>query len=107
MMHRTFRAIMVLTMLVLAAVVVGQVPQAAAEGKKLEVRSGDSMNDLLSGLVGSSVELTLRNGSALSGKLAVVHQHLVVLASLRGKEFYDAVIRIEDVSAVTVRMRDR
>ena len=107
MTKRAFQAVLSLTVLVLVAVLAVQVPQAAAEEKKLEVRSGDSMGDLLSGLVGSSVDLTLRSGTALSGKLAAVHQHLVVLASLRGKEFYDAVIRIEDVSAVTIRMRDR
>jgi small nuclear ribonucleoprotein (snRNP)-like protein len=94
-------------MLALAAVLLGPLPCFAGEEKKLEVRSGDTMGDLLTKLVGSSVEVTLRNGTAMSGKLAMVHQHLAVLASLKGKEFYDAVIRIDDVSAVTVRMRDR
>jgi len=94
-------------LLSLAVVLMGPLPCSAGEEKKLEVRAGDTMSDLLAKLVGSPVELTLRNGTILSGKLAMVHQHLVVLASLKGKEFYDAVIRIDDVSAVTVRMRDR
>ncbi len=80
---------------------------ARAEEKKLELRQGDVMADVLGRLVGSSVEVTLRSGTSLSGKLTKVHQQLAVVSELSRKEFYDAVVRIDEISAVTVRMRDR
>ncbi len=80
---------------------------AFAEEKKLDIRQADTMGDVLGRMTGSPVDLTLRSGASLSGKLAKVHQNIAVLSELRGKEFYDAVVRIDDISAVTVRMRDR
>ena len=62
---------------------------------------------MLGSLVGASVDLTLRSGTVLSGKVASVQQNVMVLAELRGKEFYDAVVRIEDISAVSVRVRSK
>ena len=106
-MQRVAGAFTLAMAMVLLFLAVGMVPPALGEEKKLELREADTMADLLGRLVGTTVELTLRNGSSLSGRLAKVHQHVLVLASLRGKEFYDAVIRVEDVSAVTVRMRER
>jgi small nuclear ribonucleoprotein (snRNP)-like protein len=79
----------------------------SAEEKKIELRQNDAMADFLGRLAGSSVEVTLRGGTSMAGKLKAVHQHLAVLSELRSREFYDAVIRIDDISAVTVRMRDR
>ena len=106
-MKRMVLAPAILAVVVFCSPLAGMSQQAVAEEKTVELRAGDTMGELLGRLVGSSVELTLRNGTALSGKLSAVHQHLVLLANLRGKEFYDAVIRIEDVSAVSLRMRDR
>jgi small nuclear ribonucleoprotein (snRNP)-like protein len=82
-------------------------PAADTEQKKLDIRQNDTMADFLDGLAGTTVEVALRSGSTLTGRLTKVHQNLAVLSELRGKEFYDAVIRIEDISAVTVRMRDK
>lgn len=86
---------------------VSAAPAADTDQKKLEIRQNDTMTDFLDGLAGTTVEVALRSGSTLTGKLMRVHQNLAVLSELRGKEFYDAVVRIDDISAVTVRMRDK
>ena len=47
--------------------------------------------------------LHLRNGMSLSGTVGDVSDHAVVLTSLTGKEFYDAMITIADISAIEMR----
>ena len=54
----------------------------------------------------SRVAVHLRNGSTLEGKVGGVADHHVVLSGLADRDFYDAVIRIEDISAIEVRARD-
>lgn len=49
--------------------------------------------------------LHLRNGQQLAGKLGGWSDTFVVLTELSGKEVYDAVIRVEDISAVSARAR--
>jgi hypothetical protein len=78
-----------------------------AEEKKFDVREADRINDVLSRSVGTTVKITLRSGTELSGKLTKAGQQVIVLSELAGKEFYDAAVRIDDISAVVVRMRDR
>ena len=49
--------------------------------------------------------LHLRSGATLTGPIGSVGGHFVVLKELSGKEFYDAVVRLEDVCAMEVRAR--
>ena len=51
----------------------------------------------------ASVELQLRNGQSLAGAVAEVGDHYVHLTKLAGRDFYDALVRIEDISAIVVR----
>lgn len=53
------------------------------------------------------VSVHMRNGETLGGKVASLGDHHVVLAELTNREFYDAMIRIEDISAIEVRASDR
>lgn len=53
------------------------------------------------------VELLLRNGQNLTGYVGGVSDHLVVLTNLQGKEFYDALVRIDDISVIQARVRSR
>ncbi len=52
------------------------------------------------------VAVHLRNGETLEGGVGGVADHHVVLSGLADRDFYDAVIRIEDISAIEVRARD-
>jgi hypothetical protein len=53
------------------------------------------------------VSVHMRSGQTFAGKVAGVGDHHVVLAELAEREFYDAVLRIEDISAIEVRARGR
>ena len=51
--------------------------------------------------------LRLGSGDEIEGTVTQVGKSLVHVSRLSGKEFYDAVISIDKVSAVRIRVRDR
>lgn len=53
----------------------------------------------------AKVDLVLRGGTTLSGVVGSVGEHYAVLTQLAGKEFYDALIRIEDIVCLQTRVR--
>lgn len=54
---------------------------------------------------GKKVVVVLQSGTEISGKVASVGDALT-LTELGGKEFYDAVIDLDDISAVQYRARE-
>jgi uncharacterized protein YukE len=64
------------------------------------------LNDLqtqLQGSAGKSVELHLRSGEKMGGKIAQVTDNIVHLSNLTGAEYFDAFVDVKDISAVVVR----
>ena len=59
---------------------------------------------LLQGSAGKAVELHLRSGEKMGGKVAGVTENVVHLSNLTGAEFFDAFIDAKDISAVVVRV---
>jgi len=64
-----------------------------------------TVKSLLQTRVGQSVELVLTSGPRLAGKVVSVAEHLVHLGQLRKMEFFDAVVRLEQIEAVILRVR--
>lgn len=77
---------------------------AAIEGMKYHV--GASLQDNLKSLVRKKVYVTLDSGQTFAGFVKEVGNHFVHLEKLDGKEFFDALIRIEDISAIDAKFRD-
>lgn len=77
----------------------------AIEGISYNVNS--SLNENIKALVGTKVSVTLNSGKTFAGLVREVGTHLVHLEKLDGKEFYDALIRIDDISAIDTRFRKR
>ena len=66
------------------------------------------MAAVLKDLSGKRVTLHLRGGDAeLTGKLAVVGENTVQLSQLANKEFFDAIVAIDTIAAVEVRVRSQ
>ncbi|HQI81014.1 MAG TPA: hypothetical protein PLR71_05560 [Deltaproteobacteria bacterium] len=65
-----------------------------------------SMADNLKPLVGKDVIVHLRSGKTLQGYVKSVGDGLVHLEKLAGREFYDALVRIDDIGAIEVKFRD-
>jgi hypothetical protein len=62
--------------------------------------------DNLRTYVGKDVTVNLRSGKTFQGYVKTVGNGLLHLEKLAGKDFYDALIRIEDISAMEVKFRD-
>ena len=67
----------------------------------------DDMDAVLSAHKGQRVTLILESGKELSGKVASVNEDAVHLMELSGMEFYDAVIELDAIEAVIVRVRNQ
>ncbi len=75
----------------------------AVEGVSYNVNA--SMGDNLKSLYGKRVSVTLNSGKTSTGLVKIVGEHLVHIEKLVGKEYFDALIRIEDISAIDTMFR--
>ena len=66
-----------------------------------------ALRDALIARQDKPVTVMLGSGQELSGKVKAVGGASLVLTELRGKEFFDAVVDLQDVEAVVYRVRDR
>jgi hypothetical protein len=80
---------------------------AQAEEIKLDVKPSAVIRDILTDAVGKRVIVRLVSGEELEGTVIKVGDNLVHLAKLSRRDFYDAVVRIDTISAVILRVRDR
>ena len=90
-------------LLLLAVIAAG--PAAADEAGALNATHtlADNLKQLQA--AGNPAELVLKNGKSYRGKLAAVGDHAVVVSEITGREFFDALIVLEEIAAVEVRAR--
>jgi hypothetical protein len=81
-----------------------QAKVVAIEGMKYQV--GASLQDNLKTLVGKKVYVTLASGKTFAGFVKEVGNHFMHLEKLDKKDFFDALIRIEDISAIDAKFRN-
>ena len=67
----------------------------------------DTIASVLKQQVGKSATLKLASGQDLSGVVRQVGDHVVHLGALKGMEFYDAAVQLDDIAAVVVRARNK
>jgi hypothetical protein len=78
---------------------------AAAQGGGDMTMPAGEIPDVLRARAGKPVTLLLRSGKEYGGTVGDVRGQSVVLKAISGKEFYDALVRIDDISAVEIRNR--
>ena len=91
--------VMIITALICAATSFAQ--------DKTGLQANASVAGILQGSAGKSVELHLRSGEKMGGKVAQVTDSVVHLSNLTGAEYFDAFVDTKDVSAVVVRVAGR
>ena len=64
-----------------------------------------SIADNLKSLLGKQVYVTLDSGKTFAGFVKEVGNHLLHLEKLQDKDYFDALIKIEDISAIDTRFR--
>jgi hypothetical protein len=77
---------------------------AVAEDK-IGFKPSDTPATVLKRNEGQKAEIRLKSGEKLSGKVTAVGEKAVHISELTGQEFYDAVISLDDVSAVIIRVK--
>ena len=72
--------------------------------EKAALQPNATVVSLLAGSTGKSVELHLRSGEKMGGKIAQVTDNVVHLSNLTGAEYFDAFVDVKDISALVVRV---
>lgn len=80
------------------------VPGAFAQSK-LDLKPNDTLHSVLEHQVGKPVELRMKSGEKMGGKLEKVTDRLVHLSQLTDADFSDAAVEIDSIAAVVVRVR--
>ena len=85
---------------------------AQAQQKKVTVLEGTafdtavSLADNIKVFTGKDVFVHLRSGKTIQGYVKTVGNSLLHLEKLAGRDFYDALIRVEDITAIEAKFRD-
>ena len=73
------------------------------EGISYNVNS--SLADNLKSLINQKVSVTLNSGKTFTGFVKEVGNHLMHLEKLDGQDHFDALLQIENISAISTRFR--
>jgi hypothetical protein len=94
-----------LLLALLSTVAVGS-SSLLAQGR-IDLRPDDTIHSVLEAQGGKQVELRMKSGEKIAGKLEKVTGKLVHLSELKEAEFYDAVVDLDSVAAVVLRARSK
>jgi len=75
--------------------------------EKAAIQPNATVVSILQSSAGKAVELHLRSGEKIGGKVGQVTDNIVYLSHLTGAEFYDAFVDVKDVTAVVIRVAGR
>lgn len=89
------------TLRIFALIATLAVTAIAAEG--VGFTANDTTSTVLQRQMGQRVELRLKSGDKLVGKIESVGVSAVHISALAGQELFDAVVNLGDISAVIVR----
>ena len=94
-------------LLLLAIVVVALACSSLPAQEKVTLQPNATVLSILQASAGKAVELHLRSGEKVGGKVGQVTDNIVYLSHLSGAEFYDAFVDVKDISAVVIRAGGR
>lgn len=66
-----------------------------------------SLGENLKSLAGKKIHLSLVGGANLTGTVKAVGNDLLHLEKLEGKEYFDALVRIGEITQIDTRFRDQ
>ena len=79
-------------------------PNAFAQAK-VDLQANDTIRTVLERQVGLPVELRMKTGEKIAGKLQKVTDKLAHLSQLTDASFSDAAVDLESIAAVVVKVR--
>ena len=87
----------------LIAIIVAVACGSLHEQEKASLQPNASILSVLQGTAGKTVEVHLRSGEKMGGKVSQMSETTVHLTALTGAEYFDAFVDAKDISAVVVR----
>ena len=75
--------------------------------EKPAIQPNATVISILQGNAGKAVELHLRSGEKIGGRVGQVTDNILYLSHLTGAEFFDAFVDVKDISAVVIRAGGR
>ena len=75
--------------------------------EKPAIQPNATVISILQGNAGKAVELHLRSGEKIGGRVGQVTDNILYLSHLTGAEFFDAFLDVKDISAVVIRAGGR
>jgi len=105
--NHTQRQIMKRYFLLLVVILAAVTCSSLFAQEKAALQPNATVVSLLQSSAGKSVELHLRSGEKMGGKIAQVTDNIVHLSNLTGAEYFDAFVDVKDISAVVVRVAGR
>lgn len=83
-------------------------PALSAEEAKYELKySAATIKDVLSEYGGKRVVVQMESGESLEGTVAGVGDILLHLEKIAGRDFYDALVRVDRISGVVFKVRSK
>lgn len=102
---KSFKLFLLCTSFAVLPAIASAAPEVVpVEGVQYNVSA--PLNANLKALTGKTVDLTLASGQQLTGVVSNIGEHLMHLEKLQGKEFFDALIRIDSIVAISTRFRE-
>ncbi len=77
----------------------------SAEEPKLEIRNSQTLKEVLLERVGKRTTLKMQSGEDIDGTVTMVGEQLIHVSRLTGKDFYDAIVRLDRINAVIIKVR--
>ena len=77
----------------------------AVQAQEVSITANDSIQSVLAAQKGKRVTLRLRSGQEYTGAVRDINAKVVVLGTLSSREFFDAVVPLETVDAVLIRVK--
>lgn len=90
----------------IAAAALAALCAGSAHAQEVTVSPNDTVQSVLAAKKGKRVTVRLRSGQELTGVMRDATSKLVVIGAVTGREFFDAVIPLENIDAVLVRTKD-
>lgn len=78
-----------------------------AEEQKYEIQNSDTVRIVLEKHAGKEVIVRLTSGGELQGVVTKVGDNIVHISKISTMSYYDAVIRLDSIAAVLIKVRTR
>lgn len=99
------RFILVTTVFVLTSILAPQI--LLASDPSFSIQKEQTIRDILENQVGHYVKVKLDSGEELGGMVKTIGANVLHITELSGRDYFDAVIRIESIDAIIVKARDK